>query len=318
MTYYNVQNIIDKNMENTSLYDSIDGNIGDESSSDSIDGDINCIVSDYYIRYKNTLKKLQKLQNIEYTTDKDYVISFLTKSIYAIIIEFIKLCNEFDSVIKKLSKKYDDITIKLQLEPINVIIHTFIEHLEYPNIDRETISFILNISDLYHDIFVLDNVISNTKNMTYPKTMYNDVGIRFKKFGQNIQNIQNIQNTQNTQNTQNIQNINGNPVVAILMNDIECLLYAVYSTNNTIETSLNAYLRKMIIFHRLLLCLHFNIPSNIDNGLIKFATKKMLNDFDRMERNLEQFIEKNRTEKYSYIIDNIIDMIEIIHTTRKM
>ena len=71
----------------------------------------------------------------------------------------------------------------------------------------------------------------------------------------------------------------------------------------------------MIIFHRLLLCLHFNVPSNIDSGLIKFATKKMLNDFNKMEKNLEQFTELNRVEKYNHIIDDIIDMTEIIHLT---
>ena len=199
--------------------DNIDDAIESESSSDSFDGDINCVINKYHIKYTNILKKLQK---IEQMISNDYIVSFLRKDIYKIIIEFMNLCNEFDYVIKKLSKKYDDITITSQLQPINVIIHKFIRQLEYPTVDQVTISFTLNIIDLYHDIFVLDNVIFNTTNTAYPKTMYNDIGTRFKKLGDSIQNKQNLQN---------------NPVVAILMNDVECLLYAVYSiNNNNIET----------------------------------------------------------------------------------
>lgn len=253
---------------------------------------------------------LSKLEELNYDTEEDYTVSYLNKNIYLNMMEFIGLCVYMEEKIDTLAKKYDEDIVQQELDPLRGVIQEITKHLQFPECDMDTVSFLLRVSDLYHGVFEFDNVIHKNKYKSDKgsklKTMYEDVGTQYKKFGNYLRNT-------------SVDNV----VIPIIMKDLEQLMYAVqHSINKDIGTILETFFFKLVVFHRLLLCLKFRVlkSANVNGGFMKFARKKMLDDFDIMDKNFESLMEMKqvKSKKYREIVNKIIDMIEIIHTMNKI
>lgn len=269
--------------------------------------EIQDMVSVYYNEFEGVLSKLK---NISFDTEEDYIVSYLTKDVYLNMLEFVGLCIYVEMKIDEFVEKYGENIVQQELDPLKKVIGEITKYLQFPACDMETVSFILRVVDLYHGIFGFDDAVCRNKYKSDKnnklKTMYDDVGTQFKKFGNYLKNT----------SPQNI-------VIPILMNDVEQLMYAVNdSINKDIKTILETYFYKFVVFHRLLLCLKFQVQkgTNVNSGFMKFAKKKMLDDLDDMENNFESLmkIKEVKSKKYSDIINKIVDMIEIIHTMNKI